>query len=122
MKQALLSITAFALLALLISLLVFAATNIEGELVVIIGVLTFTGMVGSGSFILMTSTNKKIHEMKTNLTRIEALQEEIQKEIGEQKEKSSSQSTVVASLQALSQTYIDYLARQEAGDAESTEK
>ncbi|MFC1919486.1 hypothetical protein ACFLWX_01680, partial [Chloroflexota bacterium] len=76
------------------------------------------GMVGLGSYVLATHTEKKMNEMYVI---IEAIRMEIQKEIKELKEKSGSQSTVVASLQALSQTYLGYLANREVGDTESKE-
>jgi len=64
---------------------------------------------GLYSYFLSSYTDRRMNEITTTLARIEELQEEILKQ---QKEQGSSGSPVVASVQALSQFYFDYLAQQ----------
>ena len=72
--------------------------------------LAFVSMgLGLYSFFISSYTDKRMNEITTTLARIEELQEEILKQ---QKEQESSGSPVVASVQALSQFYFDYLAQQ----------
>ncbi|MFC1926881.1 hypothetical protein ACFLWV_03940 [Chloroflexota bacterium] len=74
------------------------------------------------SFIQALRVDKSIKEIKETLSRIEVLQQEIQKTQLEQAEKGSSGSTLMPTLQALSQYYMDYLAKQETGNEEETPK
>ncbi len=69
--------------------------------------------LGVNSLVLVNHTDRKIETMNEALKSIKQLQEEIQKE---QKEQSSSGSTIVPTLQAFSQLYLDYLAKQKSGE------
>jgi hypothetical protein len=107
---AIISVAAFVLAAFVVSLLVYIVDSIELKWAIASGAL---GLVGAGlalnSFILTLRTDNRMKEINTTLSRIEDLQREIQKE---QKEQAKSSSPIVMSLQALSQYYIDYLAKQ----------
>ena len=61
------------------------------------------------SFIIALHTDRRITEMGITLAKIESLQEEIRKE---QNERASSGPPIVASLQAMSQYYMDYINKQ----------
>ena len=61
------------------------------------------------SLIIALHTEKKATEMGAALARIESLQEEIRKE---QNERVSSGPSIVASLEAMSQYYMDYINKQ----------
>jgi len=65
--------------------------------------------LGVTSLIIALHTEKRTTEIGAILTRIEGLAEEMRKE---QNERASSGSPVVASLQALSQSYMDFLTKQ----------
>jgi len=69
--------------------------------------------LGVNSLMIALHTYRRMTEMDATLARIEGLQEEIQKE---QREQASSHSPVVKSLQALSQYYFDYIAKQKGED------
>jgi len=69
--------------------------------------------LGVNSLMIALHTYRRMTEMDATLARIEGLQEEIQKE---QREQASSRSPVVESLQALSQYYFDYIAKQKGED------
>ena len=77
--------------------------------------------VGFGlySFLVSSQTDGRMDKITTTLARIEGLQEEIQKK---QEEQSSSSSPLVTSLQALSQYYFDYIAKQKAEDEKETKR
>ena len=65
--------------------------------------------LGLHSFFIASRTDKRVNELDATLVRIESLQEEIRKE---QKEQANSSPPIVASLQAMSQYYMDFLAKQ----------
>ncbi|MFC1912742.1 hypothetical protein ACFLX7_00895 [Chloroflexota bacterium] len=71
--------------------------------------------LGLNGFLIALHTTRRMHEMDATLARIENLQEEMQRE---QKEQASSGSPIVSSLQALSQYYFDYMAKQKKEDAQ----
>lgn len=114
MKLALFSVTGFSLTAFLVSLLVFIVDAVELKWAIAAGAL---GLVGVGlalnSFMLTLRTDSRMNEINATLSRIVALQEEIQKE---QKEQANSSSPIVTSLQALSQHYMDLLTKQKSKD------
>jgi hypothetical protein len=74
--------------------------------------LVLTGL-GINSLVLACRTNKKIEAIQETLTRIEQMQEAIQKE---QEKQSGPHSTIVPTLQAFTQLYIDSLAEQQGGE------
>ena len=67
------------------------------------------------SLLLLRDTDKKIKEINESLQNIVQIQEAMQKE---QKEQAGSRSTVVPTLQAVSQFYMDYFARQKGKEEE----
>jgi UDP-N-acetylmuramyl pentapeptide phosphotransferase/UDP-N-acetylglucosamine-1-phosphate transferase len=88
--------------------------------VVALGLL-LTGL-GINNLVLTCRTNKKIEAIQEMLVRIEQMQEAIQKE---QEKQSGSQTTIVPTLQAFTQLYMDSIAdrqseeeqQETAGDA-----
>lgn len=62
--------------------------------------------LGVNSWIIALHTEKRATEMGAALARIESLAEEMRKE---QNERASSGTPIVASLQAMSQYYMDYI-------------
>jgi hypothetical protein len=68
--------------------------------------LILTGL-GINSLVLIYRTNKKIDSIQETLLRIEQMQEAIQKE---QEKQSGSQTTIVPTLQAFTQLYMDAIA------------
>jgi hypothetical protein len=74
--------------------------------------------LGVNSIVLVRHTDKKIEAINETLRTIGQVQEELQKE---QKEQTSSRSHIVPTLQAFSQLYLDYLAKQETGEENQKE-
>ena len=68
--------------------------------------------LGLYSLIITLHTEKRAIEMGAALTRIEGLAEEMRKE---QSERASSGPPIIASLQAMSQYYMDYMNKQKGG-------
>ena len=75
--------------------------------------------LGVNSLVLVSQTDRKIKAINVTLENIEQIQEAIQRE---QKEQSSSPSTIVPTLQAFSQLYLDYLTKQQRGGGEEEEE
>ena len=69
--------------------------------------------LGVNSLVLVNHTDKKIEAINGAVKNIEQIQEAMQKE---HKEQSSPGSTIVPTLQAFSQLYMDYLAKQQTGE------
>ena len=69
--------------------------------------------LGADGFMRAMQTAKRMNEINATLSRIEDSLEEMRKE---QKEQSSSGSTIVPTIQAFSQLYLDYLAKQKSGE------
>ena len=69
--------------------------------------------LGINSLIISLNTEKRATEMWAMLARIEGLAEEMRKE---QNERADSGSPIIASLQAISQTYMDYINKQKGED------
>lgn len=69
--------------------------------------------LGTNSIVLADRTNKKIEAIQEMLVRIEQMQEAIQKE---QEKQSGPHSTIIPTLQALTQLYMDSLAGQQSGE------
>lgn len=109
-KYTIASVVVFSIAAFLIALLVYIIDSIELRWAIIGGALGLLGVgLAFNSFALTIQTDKEIRDIKETLSQLENLQREIQKE---QKEHAKSSSPLVTSLQALSQYYIDYLAKQ----------
>ncbi|MFC2038374.1 hypothetical protein ACFLUG_01195 [Chloroflexota bacterium] len=107
MRRILISMTAFSLIGLIISLLVFAIGSTELKWAIAGGAI---GVVGIGlalnHLMLALRTDGEIREINTTLSRIEDLQKEMQKA---QQEQESAGPPIIASLQAMSQYYMDYV-------------
>lgn len=69
--------------------------------------------LGVNSLIISLNTDKRTNSMEATLTRIESLQEEIKKA---QEEQPGSGKPLLATLQGLSQYYVDYIAKQKSTD------
>lgn len=73
--------------------------------------------LGVNSLIIALHTEKRATEMGAALTRIEGLAEEMRKE---QNERANSGTPIVASLQAMSQYYMDYIKKQKESKNEKS--
>ena len=62
----------------------------------------------------------KIEQILDKLSKIEALQEEIQSEQKEQKEQGSSHQPIIASVEAFTKFYMDYMAKHKEGENEKS--
>ena len=69
--------------------------------------------VGVNSWIIASHTEKRATEMGAALARVESLQEEMRKE---QSERANSGPPIVASLEAMSRYYMDYINKQKGED------
>ncbi|MFC1899717.1 hypothetical protein ACFLXP_05260 [Chloroflexota bacterium] len=69
--------------------------------------------LGLYSFLIALQTDRRITEMGTTLARIEGLQEEMRKA---QDERAGSGTPIVASLEAMSKYYMDYINEQKGED------
>ena len=67
--------------------------------------------LGVNSLIIALHAENRTRDLNATLTKIEELQKEIRKE---QKEQPSSSSPIVPTLQAFSQLYLDYFAKQKS--------
>lgn len=65
------------------------------------------------------SASKQQENHREIMVRLDSLEEQIQKEFNEQK---GTHSTIVPTLQAFSQLYMDYLAKQKAGEEKQNDK
>ena len=72
--------------------------------------------LGANSLMISLNTAKRTNSIEATLTRIASLQEEIKKA---QEEQPSSSKPILATLEGLSQYYLDYIAKQkEKGENE----
>lgn len=69
--------------------------------------------LGVNSLVLAHRIDRKLGVMSETIDNIEQIQEAMQKE---QNEQAGSRSTIVPTLQAFSQFYMDYLAKQQSGE------
>ena len=121
------SLLSFIFLALIVVLLGLLIQSIELKWAAAIGLALVAVGLGVNSFVISRNTDRKINELNTTLTRIEALQAEMQKAHEEQ---SSSKTMIIPTLEAFSQLYLDYLTKQKSGgeaqegisDAESSKE
>ena len=74
-----------------------------------VGLALIALVLGLYSYLVAEETNKRMNNIDTTLTQIKDLQQEIQKE---QKEQGSKGPPIIASLEAMSKYYMDYLAKQ----------
>ena len=116
-RRAFINLLSFTVLALILILygLVAQSEMVKWALPAIgLGIISLG--LGVNSLIIARDGDKRISEINAALTRIGDLQTEIR---NEQKEQSSSGSTIVPTLQALSQYYFDYVAKQKREDEET---
>ena len=98
------------LLALTVALVMhFIEPSETNWVVTAIGLALTAVWLGFTSFVIALRTERAINTINLKLEHVEQLQQDIQKEL---KEKEESRSPIVTSLQALSQYYQDYLAKQ----------
>ena len=98
------------MLALIFGLIVWLLEPLALKLGASAIALSFVSLgLALNSFWTARHIDKRMDKMDATLTQIVDLQQEIQKE---QKEQASSRSPIVTSLQALSQYYLDYIAKQ----------
>ncbi len=69
--------------------------------------------LGVNSLVLVNRIDRKLGAMSETIDNIEQIQETMQKE---QNEQAGPSSTIVPTLQAFSQLYMDYLAKQQSGE------
>lgn len=69
--------------------------------------------LGANSLMISLNTAKRTNSIEATLTRIASLQEEIKKA---QEEQPSSSKPILATLEGLSQYYLDYIAKQKEKD------
>lgn len=104
----------FIILAIIfVVVMLFIGTPETKWIVPAIGLALIATGLGFTSFVIALSTERAINTINLKLEHVEQLQQDIQKEL---KEKEDSRSPLVASLQALSQYYQDYIAKQKSGD------
>jgi hypothetical protein len=121
------SLLSFIILALIVGLLGLLIQSIELKWAAAIGLALVAVGLGVNSLMISRNTDRKLNELNTNLTRIEALQTEMQKAHEEQ---SSSKTMIIPTLEAFSQLYLDYLTKQKSegevqegsNDAESSKE
>jgi len=108
----------FILAALIVGLLGWLTQPLELKWAAIATGLALVSVgLGVNSFMISLHTDKRINEMNTTLARIETSQTEMQEE---KKEQSSSGFTIVPTLQAFSQLYFEYLAKQKSGEEQQS--
>ncbi|MBN2187130.1 MAG: hypothetical protein JW732_06735 [Dehalococcoidia bacterium] len=104
------SIFAFGIAALILAII--AWTSGETALnAYALGVLAVG--LGVNSLIISLNTAKRTNSIEAALTRIESLQQEIKKA---QEEQPGSNRPILATLEGLTQYYLDYMAKQKAKD------
>ena len=111
------SLVSFILLALILGLAGWFTQSEMMKWATLAVALAFVSVgLGVNSLIITLHIGREATRMETKLARIEGLQEEMQKEQTEQKEQKSSGPSIIASLQAMSQTYMDYINKQKEED------
>jgi hypothetical protein len=107
-------------LALIVGLLGWFTQSLEVKWVVAAASLALIAVgLGVNSFLISLNTERRINDLNTNLTRIEHLQIEMQKEQKEQKEQSGSGSMIIPTLETFSKFYLDYLNKQKGEGEEA---
>ncbi len=117
-RQYFIGLYLFSILVIIfIVVMVFIGSQETKWLVTAIGLALIAIGLGLSSFFIALHVDSSTGTMNSILERIEQTQKDIQTEL---KEQASSRSPVVASLQALSQYYLDYMAKQkEVSDEKS---
>jgi len=112
------SLLSFILIALIVFLMGVLIPSLELKWTAAIGLALIAAGLGINGLMISMHTDKRINELNTTLARIENLQTEMQKEY---QEKSSSGSMIIPTLEAFSQMYLDYLAKQKSGGEKQVE-
>ena len=83
------------------------------------------GIIGIGlglnSLIIAIDTNRRMNELKLTIKSILETNEELKRNLNEQKEQKDSHSNIVPTLQAFSQLYIDYISKQKSEEEPPSE-
>ena len=110
MKQAIIGSISFAIAAAIVGLLGYSTESADVRWAILAVAL---GLLGTGLAFIVLMLNSRIeitmNELNEKLSRIEELQKELQ---NEQREQSKDHSPFVMPIQALSEYYLDYLAKQ----------
>ena len=111
-KSLYLPLTWFTIAGLAIGSYVWFAEAVEIKWAAFALIFVFISLgLGGDNFLRAVRTEKRMNEMSAALIRIEDSLEEMRKK---QEEQSSSGSTIAPTLQAFSQIYLDYLAKQKS--------
>jgi len=106
--------SSFVVVALLMGLVGWLAESMVMRWVApAIGLALISIGLGVNSLVMAADTDRRMSEIQAKLARIVDLQVEIQEK---QKEQASSGPPIVASLQAMSQYYMDYINKQKGED------
>jgi hypothetical protein len=120
MRRALFGIIAFSIAVFLIILLAFLVDSAELKWGILAGAL---GLIAVGltinNYVFALRIDSRMNEMDTTLHQITNIQEEIQKELKEQTEQKTPGPPLIASLQAMSQYYMDYINKQRGGEGKT---
>ncbi len=108
--------SSFVLLALILGLLGWftQSENVRWAALAVALAIISVGL-GMNSIIIGLRADKRTSEMNATLVRIESLQREIQ---NKQDEQSKPGSSIVPTLQALSQLFLDYVGKHKSGTGE----
>lgn len=110
------SLLSFMLLALIVGLLGWLAQSLELKwAAAATGLALIAVGLGVNSLLLSLHTDRRINEVNTTLSRIEALQTELHNQQRKHNERSSSGSMIVPTLETFSKYYLDYLNKQKSG-------
>jgi len=113
MKRILIIVTAFSLIAFLISLLVFFVDTVELGWAIATGALgAFCIGLAFNSFLLSSRADTAMNEIRISLSQMKELLQGIQKEHKEEGEQKSSGSQILPTLEVFSKFYMDYLNKQ----------
>lgn len=101
-------------------LLVTFGILIEETILFAFALATLAVGFGAGSLMVALQTDKRITAINDSIVQIESLQKEVKKVI--QDEQQSSNRPILATLEGLSQYYMDYLAKQKRQGEQIEEK
>ena len=104
----------FVIAAIIFGIVSWVTLSPANEWVAPVVVVGFVSIgLGVNSLLLANHTDKKIEAMNGTLKNIEQIQQSIQTE---QKEQSNSRSPIIPTLEAFTQLYLDYLAKQQTSE------
>ena len=114
------TIFAVAMYMIAIYFVFFAFTVTSVELKIAVGGLSIVFAFIASSDIRDMADKQKIDQILDKLSKIEDLQKEIQSEQKEQKEQGSSRQPIIASIEAFTKFYMDYMAKRKEGENEKS--